>query len=643
MRAKLKCCCFFLVVIIANAFLLHAGFRDGDYMIPVFRIGQESVKLMRTDVIKGEEGDTLTEIDSLQKLKPGQIILRRRFGNRFGFYRGFLDTAAFGKSPVLYTFSIPSWAKLSDFIQYRIYRSPTDKNGNDEDDVYFDEEYIFVKHFSKIFYYRNNTWFSIDGSPSLQLGGIEIFTDPPGARVVIDGKNTEVHTPCTFNKLLPGVYNFELVLPGYNTFQKAVRIFPGNTITAAFELLSDMDTIYISGNAPYGVLILPQPPTDSLFQIDSNKIFTLKTRLHPGKHRILWNGGTMYESVDTVFSITEGAVVYFDHIFKRRFGVLRVTASPGDAEVCIEGMPCRIGEQVMELPTDVYTISAFHQGFRNLKKTTNVSPDTIVLCEMDLTQMPDKDGDGFLDSVDQCPEKYGLFGGCPRMKVHEALKVKKEEIADYIKDDPLAIGASFMGTVVRAPTKKNFAKFMSNFSGVKIGAVNNFRGLAFLNNYHIQYRGLYSGFELGQWTAGLHYERDDTLKVTTDDTEYLIFYDSLSGIEPVMYLPSTAVTLGFHYSWSWVNIVYAIGYQWEDIVIEQVYNSKYGVFERIVMNNDWWFHQLNMEANFNVDGFIVPSVYGRVKLPFGTTDKTRWLAMSIGIQIKFVPAHWKKR
>jgi hypothetical protein len=47
-------------------------------------------------------------------------------------------------------------------------------------------------------------------------------------------------------------------------------------VTAAFELLSDMDTIYISGKAPYGLLILPQPPTDSSVLYGLYKVFREK-------------------------------------------------------------------------------------------------------------------------------------------------------------------------------------------------------------------------------------------------------------------------------------------------------------------------------------------------------------------------------
>lgn len=641
-EGKLKLCRFFLVFVFGVVTLANASYRDGDYTVPVFRVNQQPLTIARTDVIKSEKGQLLVEIDSLPDLKTGQLILRRKTGNRFAFFKGELDTSAFGKKPVVYTFPIPSSTKLSEFIQYRIYNDSTDKIGSDQDDVYFDEEHIFVKHHPKIFFHKDNTWFSLQGSVSLPFGAIEIYTDPTGAQVIIDGIKTGEKTPCTFSHLLSGIYSFELILPGYHIFQKSVRIFPSNTVTAAFELLSDMDTIYISGKAPYGVLILPQTPTDSLYRIDSNRIFSLKTRLKPGVHRLQWNGGMMYESIDTTITIKGGTVNYLDYEFKRRFGVMRIIPSPSDAEVCIQGMPCRVGEQVLEMPTGDYAVSAFHLGFRNLKKNISVFPDTIVLCEMDLTQMPDRDADGFVDSVDECPDRYGLFGGCPRMKIHEALKVKRDELINYVQEDPFSITASFLSTIVRVPVKKQFSNFLSNFTGTRIGGINNYRGLALANSYAIQFRGLYAGLELGQWVGGLKYLRNDTLKISTKHKEYKIFYDSFNSVNPVMFIPSTAINFGFHYGWSWINLNYSIGYQWEDIIVDQVYNVTDDIFERMVMNNDWWFHMVGVEANFNADGFVVPSVYAKVKLPFANSGVTRWLVMQTGIQVKLVPSHKRK-
>ena len=40
-----------------------------------------------------------------------------------------------------------------------------------------------------------------------------------------------------------------------------------------------MDTVFITGKAPHGVLILPQPPVDKRYRIDSVTVDDYKVRL----------------------------------------------------------------------------------------------------------------------------------------------------------------------------------------------------------------------------------------------------------------------------------------------------------------------------------------------------------------------------
>ncbi len=630
-----------LLLIFLFSISLNAGFRDGEYVLPAQTKKPDRVPIQRTDVITGIYSDTLEEIDSIPALKPGQLILRRKTGNTYQFYKGKLDTTAFKRKPQLYVFDVPGWSELRDITRYRFYRLPTEKHGTDEDDVYFDNERIYLQHFSKIYYYRNHTWFSLDGKTGINKGGIVINTEPSGAKVIINGDATKYVTPCRITDLIPDVYTFELLLDGYHIFRKSVKIYPGTFVNAAFELLSDMDTVYITGNAPYGVLILPQPPTDTLFEIDSVKMYDLKTRLYSGKHRIRWNGGSRYQSVDTTIFIDENRVTYFDYLFKRRYGVLRVVPSPADAEVCIQGQNCRLGEQVLELSSGVYRVSSFRNGFRNLKTDVTVVPDSLTVVEMNLLQEPDRDADGFVDSLDNCPDVYGLHDGCPKMKVGDALKVKAQELHEFVKNDPLNIGFPVVGVITKMPTRKHFANFLSTFSSGRIGGINNYRGLAILNGLHAQFRSLFGDIELGQWAAGMHYQRFDTLKLVTENTTYQIFYDSIYGIEPVIFIPSTAVSIGVHYQWSWLNLVYSVGHQWEDIIIDQLYNASTGEFERITFDNDWWFHQLLLEANFNVGEFLMPAAYLKLKIPFGRSRYTRWHSLQVGLKMNFVPSQLK--
>ena len=436
----------------------------------------------------------------------------------------------------------------------------------------------------------------------------------------------------------------ELFLENYHFFQKSIKISPDSTTTASFKLISDMDTVYITGNVSHGLLLMPQPPVDTLFKVDNTYISGQRVQLLPGTRQISWNGGIFYESIDTLVTITSGVVSYFDVVFKRRYGILRIIPIPVDAEVCINNEPCRFGEQIMEIPVGLYRISAHRYGFKSVKKDLLVLPDTIINCEMNLLQFPDADADGFVDSIDQCPNRYGLHDGCPRQHIDDALSIKKEEVADFVKNDPFSFDISTIGFIIRMPTKKRFSNFMSAFSSGKIGGVNNYRGFTFFNTYQLSFKSLFANAELGQWSSGIHYQRDDTITLQSQHgTAYQIFFDSTTGEEPVLIIPSTSLAIGLHYSLSWINVIYALGHQWEDIIIEDLFNTSTQRYESVTFNNDWWYHQLGVESNFRVGESVAPAAYFKFKFPFGKTVRTRWHVMQAGLAIKVTPRYSERK
>lgn len=633
---------FIFLCYLCLALSAGAAYRDGDFTIPQVSQGFTHCLQTSNDVIRNESSDTLLRIDTINVIRPGQLIMRKKCVNGYSFFTGKLDTAVFFKRPLLYAFPIPGWARLSDIVQYRFYREPTDKPGRDEDAVYFDNERIYVKNYSVIHYYRNGIWFNLDGMDSLLTGSISIISEPPGAAVIIDGESTSEITPCTVNRLLPGIHKIELFLDNYHFYSKSVKVSPDSTVKASFQLLSDMDTVYITGNVPYGLLLLPQSPTDSMFMVDSQIVRSNRAQLQPGKHRVTWNGAQFYESVDTTVTIVEGVVSYFDFMFRRRYGMLRVHPVPADVQICIQNDPCRFGEQIVEIPTGIYRITAHRYGYKSIMKEVLVLPDTIITCEINLLRSPDKDADGFVDSVDQCPDVYGIYDGCPRQRVKDAVAIKRSEVKEYANNDPFSIDFSTVGFILRLPTRKTFANFLSAFSSGKIGGINNYRGLSFFNSLQMSYRGFFAALELGQWASGIHYQRDDTMKIFTEKgNQYSIYYDSLANVEPVMLIPSTTVALGLHYTFSWVNVVYSLGYQWEDIIITGLYNSGEASFEKVTFNNDWWFHQLHFETNFRTGEVIAPVAYFKLKFPFGRTLRTRWHVMQAGLFLKITPSNRK--
>jgi hypothetical protein len=449
-------------------------------------------------------------------------------------------------------------------------------------------------------------------------------------------------TPCVLNDLIGGKYTVELRLTQHQFFQKTVKIFPDSVTNTSFELIADVDTVFILGDASYGLLILPDPPVEFPYTIDDSvSLLHTRIRLPPGTHSLAWkDADDRFASLDTVIELSSGKIVYFDYIFKKRYGIIHCLPTPSDAEICIDNYGCNEGERVEELPVGLYKIHLHRSGFQKKSFDIHVIPDTIITHTLDLRQVPDLDGDGFIDNIDVCPEKYGLYDGCPAPQIKSALKNLKEEIRAFSASDPLSFSVSLMGVVSKLSTNRNFRNFLSLYSSGKAGGVNNFNGLTALNRFSVMFRGLYSSFELGQWSSGLHYQRPDTLFL---DSTHVCYFDSLSGIKPALYIPSTAISFGFHYNRSWLSIIYAIGYQWEDLVFDQIYNRADSFFLRATYDNDWWFHQLNLEVDFNNGDLLVPSLYTQFKFPFGKPKRTHWMVFNFGLQLKIYTRLSEKR
>jgi len=643
MRVFIFSTVFLLAILSGYCGSLTAAVVD-PYSISAFRITNRSFPFRGNDIIRSVSGRACQEIDSIASVKPGMLLLRKKYEpGDYRIYKGKIDTAAFSRSPPLYSFLIPSGISVFQFAKKRLFSIKTSDQSSDVDEVYFDTYNFFVRHFSILYYYHNDKLCSIEGKREYPTCSIEISSEPSGAQVVVNGISTVRMTPCKLDRMPCGNYIIELFLPHYHFSQQNINVRADTTVRLSYALMSDFDTMYISGTVPYGILYFPKPPLDTFFTVDTMKVADSKASLFAGSYRVKWNGGLMYESIDTVLTVKEGRADWFDQSFVRRRGMLLVKTLPYDAEVCIESKPCSYGDRAVELESGSYSVSVSQRGFQTIRKTVNVLPDTVNEFVIDLRMNADRDADGFLDSVDKCPDEYGIYDGCPKQGFLRVLKVKKDEVAEYVKNDRFDIGVSLIGYIARIPSNRQFSSFLSSFAAGRAGGINNYRGLTMLNTYHIMYRGLYCSAELGQWSSGIRYKRSDTIDLISGRNHYTVFYDSSEGIEPTIYLPSTSFSFGAHYNWSWVNVIYAIGHQWEDIVIEQVYNVNENRLEKVVYNNDWWFHHIHIEGDLHADSHFVPSVYFNMKFPFGNAMRTRWHSMQVGLQMKLYPFNVKEK
>jgi len=632
----------------AAAVALYAQLPD-PYSVAAFNITDAAFIETNNFVIKHPKAvsgsDTLLDINSPPPfIRPGQVVMRRKYGADYRLYIGDLDTNAFRAFPPIYSFPIPSWSRSGQVMWYRIYPKKTENRNLDVETVYFDNERIYVQHHDMIHYSRNDKWDSIPGVTGTPYGELHLDSEPPGADIYLYGKATGKRTPAELGNMIAGKYEVELFLPEHRFGRRSISVPNGGVSSNSFQLISDFDTLLVLGENQHGILVLPYPPIDSAYRIGDTLKAAFQEQLLEGEYRITWHGGGLYKDIDTVIFVPAGHMTYFNAPFVRLSGTAVFEVYPEDALLCVEGFPCFPGDVTMDLPSGFHTARASRHGYEAERHKFIVSHGKTSRVRIYLTLNADRDGDGLPDSVDRCPDDYGLYNGCPKPDFKTMAKMKYGELEEYMMTEPLSFTISAIGYISRTPTNGTFRNMLSSFSGGLAGGLNNYQGLTVGNIYQVSYRGFMAQAELGQWASGVRFRRPDTLIINTENDKYIIQYDSIYQIDPAFFFPSTALSAGFKYRLYNYSVGYSLGYQWEEIILDELQRVSDKQRDiKVIFDNNWWFHEIMVEADMFTDTFLTPALYAKFKFPFGPTLRTRWHVLQFGLQMRLRPANWKKR
>ncbi len=119
------------------------------------------------------------------------------------------------------------------------------------------------------------------------LGVVRVQSDPPGARIVLNGKETGKHTPATLDGLKPGVeHAIGLLLNGYEPHTVRVRLEPGKVE----ELRASLQRAPLS--AQEALLVLRIEPPGARATLDGRPIPSapsgaMEMRVEAGVHELL--------------------------------------------------------------------------------------------------------------------------------------------------------------------------------------------------------------------------------------------------------------------------------------------------------------------------------------------------------------------
>ena len=394
-----------------------------------------------------------------------------------------------------------------------------------------------------------------------------------------------------------------------------------------------VDTFFVFGNHSYGILNLPATPNSIPYLIDGKiENDSKKILLFAGEHQIYWDGGIEYEQIDTIIEVNVGEIRDIVFNFVERKATIFLETEPEEAKIFLDGKLVGVGVLFGNLQPGIHQISITAQGYHTSNQGILVLPNHLIKMNVKLEQIPDRDGDGFPDSIDLCPDVYGIFDGC--QKYHKGRELQKlgDFWWNYLRTQPFTIEVAALAVQYRIPVaSKDFRSLVSLFNdGIPVGT--NYRGFSVFNKLWIAKSFLIISGEYGQGFVGLKYRKPYEIKI--DD--YSLIYKEYSNRNPEMDIRSYSGQLGIRAGNPNMTIAILTGYQWEKVIVSGVTktdkNGKkyYSSFSK--RNNSWI---TSIRAVVSPKGEVFhPSIFGEISFtPISSFDLTSWTSVRCGILI----------
>lgn len=477
----------------------------------------------------------------------------------------------------------------------------------------------------------------------LFAGKLIVMSNPTKAEISINGVRTGYFTPDTLDVENDSI-SVSVHSQDYHFQPRTLSVAKGETQRISFNHLPIFDTLSIFGTKYFGILELPTPPVAVPYLINGHiKEASKELVLPEGEYEIHWDGGIGFYPIDTNITIYAGEKTILPLSFHTRYGKLKITTIPSEAEIYLNDTLIGLGRTIRPTIAGTHTLKVSQKGYQTVEKSTIIFPGRENTDTIHLAITPDKDEDGFDDTLDACPEQHGNFEGCPSpQKLREAKK-----IATYFMhmfwNQPVKFEVSAVSFQYRYAYEDSFREKVSLFND---GApfMNNYRGINIANKFWVSYKGFIAAFEYSQHFNKLHYKKSYKIPFNSDSTEFLL-YDkfSLSDNQPKMSINGMALQLGLQLRSEHVTFALLTGYEWEEITIENISqpymdNGKEKTkFVQKVLPNDHFKTTLRVSVGKESEP-LKPQVFGEIS--FTTNSyQTGWVETRLGV---LVPWWWKK-
>jgi hypothetical protein len=164
----------------------------------------------------------------------------------------------------------------------------------------------------------------------IRKGNATMSSTPPGAKIYIDGLDTDSITPSIIYDLYPGLHAYELELGGYHTYRGPVDIIQDQVVDIQVNLIQTTGSLYFSTN-PEGAAIL-------IDGINTGYITPATiTNIPIGQHVYTLIIGNYNDHTGTI-NVLENGIMNIESTLIPIEGCVSFESSPSGAELIIEGM-----------------------------------------------------------------------------------------------------------------------------------------------------------------------------------------------------------------------------------------------------------------------------------------------------------------
>jgi len=217
-------------------------------------------------------------------------------------------------------------------------------------------------------------------------------SNPSGAEIYLDGKDTGQKTPATLLKLEKGIHEIRMVLPGYEAFEIQVNV--NGTATVSGNL--------VKSNTPQGTVLIESTPANASVVIQGKAYGTtpVTVTLAPGTYSaVLSLAG--YKNETKSFEVKADQQVTVSVTLSKipppppppstvKTGTVYISSSPTGANIYISGKYYGNTPMTITLSPGSYSTTLIFSGYYEASKSFSISQGKQTTLTVYLTKIPPK-------------------------------------------------------------------------------------------------------------------------------------------------------------------------------------------------------------------------------------------------------------